>query len=445
MKPKKNHVYCQSCHKSKIQFDTKKKADSFIKYNADEIYETSGHAPVRSYYCVTCCCWHVTSNASQEVCERLDRRDRKSLKTIIDLESAEQLMQDYLTKIRQLVKPIEKDIKNNKIDDAWEKMHEMRRYRNAMRRLSVNLLSTKATRKLNEATEVYDSTNIYLKQETVLAKFSYEELQEIIKRPHKNKYEQHIATLAENSAKRLELEMAKEKAKLVIENNPLFHKHLNLGQIEDAEKMQNHALSVLRLLIKVGYKQSGIDKVKAMCENNAKWLAAAMAAKQGDEAALLQCGLSANDVQKAQKWIEDYVTLSELNDRIAGLGSIKDSKEFTEAVEQCRSIIKELQHSSGNTNRFKEFNIKLNKLQKERKDAITAAEAEQRKMQKTILLEIIGKIETMESAYSCGDVSACKQRYGECKNLFTKLNSHDDDAHIVEMYIESWHERLKAV
>ena len=87
----------------------------------------------------------------------------------------------------------------------------------------------------------------------------------------------------------------------------------------------------------------------------------------------------------------------------------------------------------------------MNKLQKERKDAITAAEAEQRKMQKTILLEIIGKIETMESAYSCGDVSACKQRYGECKNLFTKLNSHDDDAHIVEMFIESWHERLKAV
>ena len=130
---------------------------------------------------------------------------------------------------------------------------------------------------------------------------------------------------------------------------------------------------------------------------------------------------------------------------IAGLRSIKDGKEFNEVVEQCRSIIKEMQHSSGNTNRFKGFNIKLNKLQKERKDAITVAEAEQRKMQKTILLEIIGKIETMESAYSCGDVSACKQRYGECKNLFTKLNSHDDDAHIVEMYIESWHERLKAV
>ncbi len=112
MKPTKNHVYCPACHKSKIQFDTKQKADSFITFNADEIYETSGHAPVRSYYCVKCCCWHVTSNPSQEVGERLDRRDRKNMKTIIDLESAEQLMQDYLTKIRQLVKPIEKDIKN---------------------------------------------------------------------------------------------------------------------------------------------------------------------------------------------------------------------------------------------------------------------------------------------------------------------------------------------
>lgn len=70
----------------------------------------------------------------------MDRRDRKNMKIIIDLESAEQLMQDYLTKIRQLVKPIEKDIKNNKIDDAWEKMREMRRHRDAMRRLSVNSL-----------------------------------------------------------------------------------------------------------------------------------------------------------------------------------------------------------------------------------------------------------------------------------------------------------------
>lgn len=110
--------------------------------------------------------------------------------------------------------------------------------------------------------------------------------------------------------------------------------------------MQNHALSVLGFLIKVGYKQSGIDKVKAMCEKNMKWLAAAMAAKQGDEAALLQCGLSANDVQKAQKWIEDYVTLSKLNDRIAGLISIKDGKEFNEAVERKGNATQQWQHKS---------------------------------------------------------------------------------------------------
>lgn len=34
---------------------------NFIRFNAEEMVEETGQAPVRAYYCETCCGWHVTS------------------------------------------------------------------------------------------------------------------------------------------------------------------------------------------------------------------------------------------------------------------------------------------------------------------------------------------------------------------------------------------------
>jgi len=45
-------------------FETEKKALNFIKFNADEIMQDNGHAPVRAYYCEMCGGWHVTSRES---------------------------------------------------------------------------------------------------------------------------------------------------------------------------------------------------------------------------------------------------------------------------------------------------------------------------------------------------------------------------------------------
>lgn len=42
-------------------FETEKKADTFIKFNAEEIEEETGYKPERSYFCVYCNGWHVTS------------------------------------------------------------------------------------------------------------------------------------------------------------------------------------------------------------------------------------------------------------------------------------------------------------------------------------------------------------------------------------------------
>lgn len=61
MKPSKKKIFCRDCNRQKILFETQKKADTFIAFNAKEIEKEKGYAPIRSYFCVTCNGWHVTS------------------------------------------------------------------------------------------------------------------------------------------------------------------------------------------------------------------------------------------------------------------------------------------------------------------------------------------------------------------------------------------------
>lgn len=76
MKPKKNQIFCVACGRPKMLFETKAKANNFIKFNSSEIMEESGKAPIRSYYCEICGGYHVTSNNSKTHAEWLDIRDK---------------------------------------------------------------------------------------------------------------------------------------------------------------------------------------------------------------------------------------------------------------------------------------------------------------------------------------------------------------------------------
>ena len=75
MKPTKNKIFCVSCKRPKMLFESQAKADNFILYNKEEIEEENGKAPVRSYYCRLCGGWHVTSNPSKENAKRLDVKE----------------------------------------------------------------------------------------------------------------------------------------------------------------------------------------------------------------------------------------------------------------------------------------------------------------------------------------------------------------------------------
>ena len=60
MKPKRA-MYCLESRKRKILFDTEKKANTFMKFNAEDIEKQSGYRPIRSYFCISCGGYHVTS------------------------------------------------------------------------------------------------------------------------------------------------------------------------------------------------------------------------------------------------------------------------------------------------------------------------------------------------------------------------------------------------
>lgn len=74
MRPIKNRMFCLGCKRDKMFFESKSKANNFIKFNSDEIKNANGIAPTRVYYCKSCGGWHVTSRV-RPVSERKQIRN----------------------------------------------------------------------------------------------------------------------------------------------------------------------------------------------------------------------------------------------------------------------------------------------------------------------------------------------------------------------------------
>lgn len=76
MKPTRNRVYCPSCLRSKMLFESEEKANNFIRFNSAEIMELNGKAPTRSYFCRFCSGWHITSISSEQKGQEMDQLDQ---------------------------------------------------------------------------------------------------------------------------------------------------------------------------------------------------------------------------------------------------------------------------------------------------------------------------------------------------------------------------------
>ena len=118
MKPTKNTIFCYGCQRTKMLFETKAKADNFIRYNSEGIQEENGKAPVRSYYCGICGGYHVTSNPSATDGEKMDSRDRQRVENFTRQKREKEEVRALAQTVSNRVVRIKKLLKYGKLTDA---------------------------------------------------------------------------------------------------------------------------------------------------------------------------------------------------------------------------------------------------------------------------------------------------------------------------------------
>lgn len=75
-KPRESRlIYCTAARRPKLQFSSLTKATRYIQWNSVKILTESSKAPVRAYWCNSCCCYHVTSRPVPRDSGSPERRD----------------------------------------------------------------------------------------------------------------------------------------------------------------------------------------------------------------------------------------------------------------------------------------------------------------------------------------------------------------------------------
>ena len=115
MRPTKNRIYCFDSGKNKMLFENEKKANLFIKFNSEEIVSESGHGPVRSYFCISCNGWHVTSkndvrNIKSRTEKVLDLYYENKKRTAIENKQKSEIRKEKAQTLKNLLEKIESEI-----------------------------------------------------------------------------------------------------------------------------------------------------------------------------------------------------------------------------------------------------------------------------------------------------------------------------------------------
>ena len=124
MKPTKNRVYCKDSGRPKMLFETENKANTFIKFNSQEIETECGYSPSRSYFCIFCNGWHVTSktehiNIKSKTEIVLELRKQEKEKRAIEVARNSEIRKtkkEALNKIDELIETLEADSETNQIE-----------------------------------------------------------------------------------------------------------------------------------------------------------------------------------------------------------------------------------------------------------------------------------------------------------------------------------------
>jgi hypothetical protein len=98
-----NLIFCPSASRAKLQFKTFKKAVDYIRWNSKEIYQESGRAPIRVYWCSKCACFHVTSRPHNKTPEEYKKSLIKKLLSRALIEGSMRVAHDLLERSKEMI------------------------------------------------------------------------------------------------------------------------------------------------------------------------------------------------------------------------------------------------------------------------------------------------------------------------------------------------------
>lgn len=126
MKPTKNRVFCRDCRRVKMLFDTQEKADAFILRNQEQIKEESGYSPKRSYHCIVCGGWHVTSG------DTFNETDPGKADKILTAYRSLNMASQLLSRAETLLNQASKCIKTDDLDASIQALDEVKEITDAL-------------------------------------------------------------------------------------------------------------------------------------------------------------------------------------------------------------------------------------------------------------------------------------------------------------------------
>ena len=102
-KPSKNKIYCPECRRAKMLFESKTKAETFIKFNKDNIENGN---KLRSYFCECCGGWHITHSRYNKkrdeivntvISNSLTSTEKTNVRKILNRAKVDKILKDVRT------------------------------------------------------------------------------------------------------------------------------------------------------------------------------------------------------------------------------------------------------------------------------------------------------------------------------------------------------------
>ncbi|MCQ2288149.1 MAG: hypothetical protein MJZ74_03540 [Muribaculaceae bacterium] len=460
MKPTKNHIYCPASHKPKILFKTQKKADNFIKFNSEEILDETGVAPVRSYYCMVCGGWHVTSNPSKEEGERLNQRDQRATRRLRTQAETEQLMKDNLKEITEMQPQFNQHLLKWELSEAHECFRLARHKIILMRAVGAYATKNKITQILAKAIKLCDNMYFLQRSHCHVERLSADDIERIMAKKERNSWEESMVQSIE-TVREFRLHNS-----LVYGDLPRLYNHLQLAvtmaQFDKALSILDQCRDIVSDMAQQGASENDLNSALTTIKSREYMIDTLQDVYNSPSNSLGKVYGTTPELNSWRKIRDNYPLIKKINSRIATLEHIQDPQELENELAACRKLVKGIK---GATKEFRNHYYELldamsttppsateatKSIEPVQEPATTGPDIPaapdnepQHAKDKRIKLQILNMLERMQQTYAEGKLAACKSNYDGCCYLMSVIDEVDDEyTRAIEAHLEAWEARL---